>query len=57
MNTFVDMDALLAKQGELFESVQLKKPSLAETFHIDASKSIFEEVQMSGEIPKFERAS
>ena len=51
------MDVLIAKQGELFESVQLKKPSLAETFHIDTNKLICEEVQMSGEIPKFERAS
>ena len=46
------MDALLSRQGEFFESVQLKKPSLAETFHIDTDKRI--ELQESEEIPRLE---
>ena len=33
ISKFADIDALIAKQGEFYESVQLKKPSLYEAFY------------------------
>ena len=50
MNTFVDMDALITKQGDLFESVQLKKPTIADTFHLN--KTLEGDLRLSDEIPK-----
>lgn len=52
MTQFVNMDALLSRQGDIFESVQLKKPSLAETFHIDTDKMV--SLQLSEEITALE---
>lgn len=43
------MDVLIAKQGEFYESVQLKKPTIAEVF--DLEQQTLESMPVSTEIP------